>query len=394
MALPQTLAEFTDLLVRSELVGPAALELYRSSLLARGPLPEAARDFAAVAIRDGVLTPFQARLLLQGRWKNFFLGGKYKVLEHLGSGGMGTVFLCEHRHMRRRVAVKLLPPDPNDPERAVRFQREAQAIARLDHPNIVRAFDTDRENDVHFLVMEYIDGVSLQDLVDSRGPLTIPRAVNYLAQAACGLQHAAAMGLVHRDVKPSNLMLDWAGAVKVLDLGLARFSRVGDPLASRAGQNPTVLGTADYLAPEQAQGSAVDARADIYSLGAVAYFLFAGRPPFDGGTVAQKLVRHQSEVPVGLNERRDDLPPALAAVVGRMLAKHPDERPPTGTAVVEAMRPWLVDVPSPTTEEMPPTRYAAHRDVDTRAHLLTAAIVSKSSRSLLLNTMLAPVCPT
>ena len=256
----------------------------------------------------------------------------------------------------------------------------------LDHPNIVRAFDLDREGKVHFLVMEYVDGASLQYMVDVRGPLPVDRAVNYLAQAALGLQHAADAGLVHRDVKPSNLMIDWAGTVKVLDLGLARFSRGVENLA-QANEGHAVLGTADYLAPEQARSSAVDVRADVYGLGAVAYFLLTGKPPFHGGSVAKKLIRHQTEVPPPLHRARPDVPRGVSDVVERMLAKDPSDRPPCPAHIITDLRPWIVDVPAPTRDEMPSTRISPHRDVDTKAQHSTMTIITKSGRSLLLRTM-------
>ena len=390
MPSPTTADELSDLIVRSQLVGKTALADYRADLTAAGIAPTDARGLAGLAVRDGLLTTFQADLLLQGKWKNFFLGGKYKVLEHLGAGGMGTVLLCEHRHMRRRVAVKLLPPDQQDPNRVTRFQREAQAIAMLNNPNIVRAYDIDEERGLHFLVMEYIDGVSLQWLVEARGPLSVPRGVNYIAQAASGLQHAGERGLVHRDVKPSNLMLDWTGTIKLLDLGLARFVRADSLQGMGNGlTGQTVLGTADYLAPEQARDSAVDIRADIYSLGAVAYFVLTGQPPFNGGNVATKLVRHQTEKPRPVSDLRPDIPDGVAAVVARMLAKHPGDRPQSPAQVVVALRDWLAEVPPPTEEEMPATRYSSHRDIATSARGSTMAIVSKSSRDLLLKTMAA-----
>jgi serine/threonine protein kinase len=378
----ENLGDFCALVLRSELVPRSTLDIYLTRLKTNGSFPTDVAGLAAAAIRDGLLTEFQARLILQGKWRNFFLGGKYKVLEPLGAGGMGTVFLCEHRHMRRRVAVKVLPPDMAGPEQILQFQREAQAVAMLDHPNIVRAFDVSREGGLHFLVMEFIDGASLQYLVDSRGPLPIGRAVNFVAQAALGLQHAHENGLVHRDVKPSNLMLDWAGTVKVLDLGLARFARSPDHVA-QLGDSKTVVGTADYLAPEQALNSNVDGRADVYGLGAVAFFLLTGKPPFDGGNLAQKLIRHQTEAAARVNEVRADVPAGLADVVARMLAKDPAGRPQTPALVIAELRPWVADVPPPTPEEMPPARYAPETDVDTKARHSTMALVSKSSRALL-----------
>jgi eukaryotic-like serine/threonine-protein kinase len=348
---PKTVSELCSLIVRSELIGPTALEDYRALV----PDPADASQFAAALVRDGLLTRFQSRLLLQGRWRNFFLAGKYQVLEHLGAGGMGTVFLCEHRHMRRRVAIKVLPPDPDDPGHLDRFRREAQAVAMLDHPNIVRAFDLDR-------------------------------AVNYLAQAALGLQHAADAGLVHRDVKPSNLMVDWTGTVKVLDLGLARFSK-GLDKAAQANENQAVFGTADYVAPEQARGSPVDVRGDVYALGAVAYFLLTGKPPFHGGSVASKLIRHQTEIPTPVCKARPDVPEGVSAIIDQMLAKDPAARPAFPARVIADFEPWIVDVPPPTRDEMPSTRISPHRDVDTKAQHSTMTIMTKSNRSLILKTM-------
>lgn len=391
MPVPRTVAEFGDLVVRSQLIGRTPFEDYLNRLAATGAEVLDPQSLASMAVRDGMLTMFQANLLLQGKWKNFFLGGKYKVLEHLGSGGMGAVFLCEHRHMRRRVAVKLLPPDQNDPDRVARFRREAQAIAMLDHPNIVRAFDIDHEAGLHFLVMEYIDGASFQWIVDSRGPLTPHRAANYLAQAALALQHAFEMGLVHRDVKPSNLMLDWSGTVKLLDLGLARFFRGQENLQSSGvgigDGGKAVLGTADYLAPEQAKHTNVDVRADIYSLGAVAYFLLTGHPPFDGGNIATKLIRHQTEVPAPAHEVVSGVPVGLSQVVARMLEKDPAKRPQTPAKVIGELRPWVTDVTPPTEDEMPPCQFALNRDPSSRGQNSTMASVSKSSRALLLKTM-------
>ncbi|MCS7017446.1 MAG: serine/threonine protein kinase, partial [Gemmatales bacterium] len=197
-----------------------------------------------------------------------FTIGKYKVLEKLGSGGMGQVFLCEHLLMRRRVAIKVLPTSKaQDPAGLERFYREARAIAAVDHPNLVRAYDIDQADNLHFLVMEYVDGVSLQELVKKVGPLPVLRACHYIYGAAVGLQHVHEIGLVHRDIKPGNILVDRNGLVKILDLGLARFFHDADELTKKYDEN--ILGTADYLSPEQAIDShTVDIRADIYSLGA------------------------------------------------------------------------------------------------------------------------------
>ncbi len=378
MAIPRNSADFLTLIEKSELLDATQLKPYRD-----GVGNATVKETAEMLIRDGLLTVFQSGLLFKGKWRNFFLGGKYKVLEHLGSGGMGTVFLCEHRHMRRRVAVKLLPPDQIEHAGSLqRFMREAQAVARMDHPNIVRAYDINHDGNIHFLVMEYVDGVSLQQLVEVRGPLQVLRSVNYVAQVAAGLQHAYESGLVHRDIKPTNLVLDRTGIVKILDLGLARFTTSADNLTQMLNSK-TILGTADYLAPEQARDSNVDIRSDIYSLGGLFYFLLTGKPPFDGGNIAQKLIWHQTKMPTPLDTLRPDLPKLLSAVITKMLDKDRDNRHATPSDLIQSLAPWIADVPPPTDEELPTYRYTQHRDVDTNCRLSTASSISGISRAQL-----------
>jgi serine/threonine protein kinase len=286
---------------------------------------------------------------------------------------MGTVYLCEHRYMRRRVAIKLLPPDKSAHGTSLeRFRREARAAAKLDHPNIVQAHDIDNDGPIHFIVMEYIDGISLQQLVDSHGPLSIARSVNYMIQIADGLQHAQIHNLVHRDIKPSNLLLERTGIIKILDLGLARFEDSEDGLTKRF-DSKTVLGTADYLAPEQALCSQVDIRADIYSLGCVGYFMLAGRPIFDGGNVAQKLVKHQTTMPMPIHQLRPAVPVELSHVLERMLKKKKEDRYATPGEVIQALRPWFESVDPPTAEEMPLHRFSHHRDIATLSKISTMA---------------------
>jgi eukaryotic-like serine/threonine-protein kinase len=370
MAIPGNAIELAQLVERSELIEKHRLAPYMQFLLQPGCPIQTPKDCALAMIREGLITLFQAKLLLQGKWRNFYIGTKYKVLEHLGSGGMGTVYLCEHKHMRRRVAVKLLSTDKNQATGVQRFVREAQAVAMLNHPNIVQAHDIDQDGPLHFLVMEFIDGVALQRLIEITGPLSVARAVNYIAQATHGLQHAWGMRLVHRDIKPNNLLLDRAGVIKILDLGLARFAETGDNLTQMV-DSKAILGTADYLAPEQAINPQVDIRADIYGLGCVFYFLLTGSPPFGGGTVAQKLVKHQSIMPDPLHKIRADIPMELSNIVNKMLMKNPDHRFQEPIQVFDALQPWLEDVAPPTAEEMPANRFSQHRDLDTMSKLST-----------------------
>jgi serine/threonine protein kinase len=353
MPAPVTLEDFLAIVGKSRLLDPSALATYLQHR--RGaPTPlTGPRDLAEALVHDGLLTPFQAEQLLLGRWRNFVLSGKYKVLDHLGAGGMGSVFLCEHLVMRRRVALKVLPAgQARDPGALERFRREARAIACLSHPNIVTAYDTDRDGDLHFLVMEYIDGSSLAEVVRARGPLDPLRAAHYVRQAALGLQHAHEAGLVHRDVKPSNLLLDRAGTVKVLDLGLARFFRdEGDDLTRARGSG--TLGTARYMAPEQAENShAVDARADVYSLGATFYFLLTGRSPSQEGT-AERWQAPFPRQPPPVRDVRPDVPEGLASVVDRMLASAPAERYQSAAEVAGALLPWVqTPVTPPAAEDL------------------------------------------
>jgi serine/threonine protein kinase len=276
---------------------------------------------------------------LKGRHRGFVIG-KYRLLDRIGVGGMGQVYLAEHIEMGRRAAIKVLPP--NLAENAFareRFLREARAVGRLDHPNLVRAFDVDAEGDVVFLVMEYVEGVNLHELVIRHGPLTPSQAGHYLWQAANGLAVIHAAGLIHRDIKPANLMLDKSGTVKIMDLGLVRSEDDSNELTR--GQGVKFLGTADFLAPEQAVNcSTVDGRADIYSLGATGYFLLTGKMPYEGDSIAQKLIAHQTKPVPRVVDVRPSVPAVLSDTLTRMMAKNPDDRPQTPGEVMDLLAPW------------------------------------------------------
>ena len=321
--------------------------------------PTAARagdpqKFAGLMVRDGMLTFFQAEQFLQGKWKRFNIG-KYRVLERLGAGGMGLVFLAEHKLMRRRVALKVLPAAKADDTSSLeRFYREARAVAALDHPNIVRAYDIDQDENLHFLVIEWVDGASLQEIVKRGGPMTPLRACHYMAASAAGLQHAHENGLVHRDIKPSNILVDRQGVVKILDMGLARFFNDTDDMLTRKFDE-NVLGTADYLSPEQVQDShTVDGRADIYSLGATFHFCLTGEPPFPEGTVAQKLMWHQNRKPKLVTALRPEIPAGIAAIVEKMMAKDPADRFQSPAELAAVLAPWADDpIDVPTEQEVP-----------------------------------------
>lgn len=334
---------FLNLVRRSALVDNERLEQVLTELQERhGPL--AAEDSQVVSRHlheSGVLTRWQCDKLLAGRHKGFFLG-KYKLLDHLGTGGMSAVYLAEHIHMHRRVAIKVLPQARvHDSSYLARFYREARAAAALDHPNVVRAFDVDNQNDTHYLVMEFVEGRDLHRLVRRDGPLGYEQAADYIRQAADGLAHAHRMGLIHRDIKPANLLIDSRGLVKVLDLGLARFTN--DKQASlTVAHDENVLGTADYLAPEQAVNShTVDSRVDIYSLGCTLYFALTGHPPFPEGTLTERLMKHQTAEPASISRDRPDAPAELVTICARMMAKSPEARFQTAAEVSAALGEWL-----------------------------------------------------
>ncbi len=269
--------------------------------------------------------------------------GQYELLEQLGRGGMGTVYKARHPKLDRVVALKVLPKQRMADQSAVaRFEREMKAVGRLEHANIVRATDAGEAGGTPFLVMEYIDGWDLSELVRRLGPLPVAEACELVRQVAVGLQAAHEHGMVHRDVKPSNVMLTRGGEVKLLDLGLARFH-----LEPATGEEMTgtgqAMGTADYMAPEQTSDSRdVDIRADVYSLGCTLYRLLSGRAPFAGPNYRgafEKMSAHVHEPVPPIGQFRDDVPPSLAALLDRMLAKDPDGRPATPAEVADALEP-------------------------------------------------------
>jgi WD40 repeat protein len=267
---------------------------------------------------------------------------RYRVLTLLGTGGMGAVYKAEHRLMERQVALKVMTSVLVGSEAGVdRFRREVKAAARLSHPNIVAAYDAEQAGGLHFLIMEYVEGTDLSRWLAQHGPLPVAEACAYGQQCAAGLQHAHEHGMIHRDIKPHNLMRTPGGTVKVLDFGLARLAaEAGSAPGSTTGQG-TLLGTVDYLAPEQADDARqADIRSDIYSLGCTLYHLLSGRPPFPQGTLVQKIMAHRERQPQSLLELRPDLPPGLVRVVDRMMSKLPERRYQTPSEVCTALEPF------------------------------------------------------
>ncbi len=273
---------------------------------------------------------------------------RYQILKVIGKGGMGVVFKAEHRMMQRPVALKVINQRfMANTEAIERFHQEVRAAARLSHPNIVAAFDAEQAGNLHFLVMEFVEGKSLAQWVQQRGPLSVVQACNAIRQVCVGLQHAHERGMTHRDIKPQNLMLAKSGKIKILDFGLARFEREQLPVSPTAATESeltafgTVLGTPDYMAPEQATDSRLaDARSDIFSLGCTLFFLLTGRSPFEAGSFTAMVLKGVQRTMVPLKSLRSDLPDGLIALVGRLMATRPSDRFATVAEVAEALVPF------------------------------------------------------
>lgn len=291
-----------------------------------------ARTVCQKLMQQGLLTPYQVNQLLRGKAQELLLGS-YVLLERLGEGGMGSVFKARNWKLNTVVAVKMMRKERMANENAVRrFQREIRSAAQLNHPNIVKAVDADAVGGTQLFVMEYVDGKDLYQSVKATGPLPVAQACDYIRQAACGLAHAHENGMVHRDIKPHNLLLTKAsetqsgGVIKILDFGLTRMDDDDDESFTLT-QEGAVVGTLDYVSPEQAMNShTVDIRGDLYSLGCTFYFLLTGQVPFTGGSAMEKLSNHAFREPPLVEQQRKDVPAGVAAVVRKLMAKRPEDR--------------------------------------------------------------------
>jgi serine/threonine protein kinase len=309
----------------------------RNGSAAGGQAAPTDQELSEKVVLLGLLNAWQAKQLLDGRTK--FTLGSYRIVDSLGQGGMGHVFKAEDPILKRMVAIKVLPLGKSTPEAIANFTREIQALSSLNHPRLVRAVDAGNDGNVNFLVTEYVPGCDLRKLVRRNGPLNMAAAANIISQVAEGLQHAHQQGIVHRDVKPGNVLVTPEGDAKLSDLGLA-----GPMYSSNTDQDPRygkIVGTADYLSPDHilAPWSPVPAW-DIYSLGCTLYYAVTGKVPFPGGTTSDKARAHCNLKPLDPRRLNHQLSDPFVDLVADMMAKDPAQRVPSALAVIERLAPW------------------------------------------------------
>ena len=334
-----SIAQFLDRLEASGILDKTDLDAIRAEVEGE----DAAGDAEGLVKRlhnEGRLTKYQAQALWKGSKSQRLSFGNYIIEGELGRGGMGVVLKARHKRMQRHVAIKVLPASMVQDEDAIaRFQREVVAAAQLHHTNIVAAHDADEVDGQHIFVMQFVDGRDLSSLVKTKGPFPVDQAVDCVIQAARGLEYAHQLGVIHRDIKPANLLLDSSGTVKILDMGLARFSEAADvgDQAELTGTG-TVMGTVDYMSPEQAlRTKSADAKSDQYSLGITLWYLLTGRPAYPGESLMERLLAHREQPIPSLLEVRDDVPDGLQAVFERMIAKKPEDRYESMTEVIAGL---------------------------------------------------------
>ncbi len=338
-------SSFKSSAIASGLVTPAQMEyvgrLARHRMSSEGQSVSdvlSDRVLADLFVEQGLLTRYQADQLCAGRTKLSL--GPYLITDWIGQGGMGQVFKAVHQVMGRECAVKVLPLHRATPETLVSFGREIRMQAKLDCPHLVRAFDAGQDGNVHYLVTEYVPGMDLRRLVKSRGPLPIQQAAGIVMQAALGLEYAHQKGMIHRDVKPGNILVTPEGIAKVSDVGLAGFAvdLLDDP---RAGK---IIGTADYLSPEQIRTPLeVSTVSDIYSLGCTLYYAICGKVPFPGGDSTSKIRRHLSETPWHPRKFQPELTEEFIDIIADMMEKNPRERTQDCAEVAVRLEPWAGD---------------------------------------------------
>jgi serine/threonine protein kinase len=318
----------------SGILGERQLAEIKTKLL-QGDYPLDSTELAGRLVKDKVLTTFQARRFLANRPHGLVVG-RYIILDRIGSGSMGRVYKAHHAMMDRIVALKIIAPEIACNERVVaRFQREMRLVGRLDHPNVVRAFDADQIHKVLYIVMEYVNGHSLGELLKKK-PISPTDMVEYAAQSALGLAHAHSQGIVHRDVKPSNILLTEDRKIKLLDLGLGVLMEA-DSSATFATADGIAVGTVDYMSPEQACGREVDGRSDLYGLGCSIYHLMTAKLPFPGSSPIERLGKRISGRHVPITDYLPDLPPNFVRVLDKLMAHKPHERYATADEAADAL---------------------------------------------------------
>jgi serine/threonine protein kinase len=335
-----SVTEFAELLCKNQLIKPAQLDELNRIVQARDN--DTPTSLAKELVRRGWLTVFQMNQLFQANGQELVLG-PYRIIDYLGKGGVSQVFKAWHTGCNCVVAVKVIHQElVTNAEAVARFRREMGVVGKLDHPNVVRAFEDDAIGAAHFYAMEFIEGTDLNKLVQLGGPMATKVACDCVRQAALGLQHAHELGLIHRDIKPANLVLvkshgyQLGSTLKILDFGLARLRATPGQGATEITAQGALIGTADYVSPEQAADPRyVDIRADIYSLGCTFYYLLTGQPPFPGKGLVEKLCKHRTEPPPEV----PGLPAEVASVMQKMMAKKPDERYQTPAEVAMALEP-------------------------------------------------------
>jgi eukaryotic-like serine/threonine-protein kinase len=343
---PPTVDGFLRTVLRSGLLDRAQLqEALRDVPLDQRNDPEALADHLVAA---GKLSRFQAGKLLRGMAVGLVLGS-FQVLAPIGRGGMGTVYLARDSRSEQLVALKVLPPKrAREEERLLaRFRREMEMCRRVAHPHLAWTYDVGVCQGVYYIALEYIPGKSLYRLINEAGPLPVPRAARLFAEVAAALDHAHNQGLIHRDLKPSNIIITPHDHAKVLDLGLAMVQGEAPCEREVVGGQGYVVGTMDYIAPEQTEDAArVDPRSDLYALGCTLYFALTGQPPFPGGTPLEKIHKHRGEEPTPVPQLNPAVPPAFIGLLRRMMAKNPDLRIATAAEVREELLRWASHDPT------------------------------------------------
>ena len=331
---------FLQAIRSSRILSERQLEKLEANM-AEGEYPSEPAELSSRLVKDGVLTEYQARQIQKGKPQGLNFGS-YVILEFLGKGTMGKVYKARHRMMGRVVALKILDSRyvSSSTRSLARFQREMQLVGRLDHPNVVRAFDADRVADCHFIAMEYAAGFTLEDLLKAKGALPPADVVYYASQAADGLAHAHARGVLHRDIKPSNLLLTEGQKLKILDFGLGTLLEK-EELSTALTTAGIAVGTPDYISPEQARMVKLDGRSDLYSLGCTMYHLLSGQLPFKGESSMDCIVGRITGKAVPISEVRPGLPPRLVQSIEKLMATNPDDRYQTADEAAAALRSML-----------------------------------------------------